>query len=64
MKTLILFGALTSLTAVVTAQEATPDRATVRLSDPTKPAWVKAHTLNGGISVKGYEGKDVIIEVY
>jgi len=62
MKTLILFGALTSLGALVVAQEATPDRATVRLSDPLKPAWVRAHTLNGGISVKGYEGKDVIIE--
>src|SRR5437764_2722458 len=39
-----------------------PDRVTVPLSDPTRPAFIKAHLLNGGITVKGYEGKDVIVE--
>ena len=44
------------------AAAATPDRVTVPLSDPTHPAFIKAHLLNGSISVKGYEGKDVIVE--
>src|SRR5579872_4864667 len=38
------------------------DRVAVPLSDPTRPAFVKAHLLNGGIVVKGYEGKEVIVE--
>jgi DUF4097 and DUF4098 domain-containing protein YvlB len=62
MKTLILFGVLSSAGTLLAAQEAASDRATVHLSDPSKPAWLRAHSLNGGISVKGYEGKDVVIE--
>jgi|SRR3954451_18008580 hypothetical protein len=38
------------------------DRVAVPLSDPARPAFVKAHLLNGGIIVKGYEGKEVIVE--
>jgi DUF4097 and DUF4098 domain-containing protein YvlB len=40
------------------------DRVTVPLSDPTRPAFVKAHLLNGGITVKGYEGKEIIVEAH
>ena len=38
------------------------DRVSVPLSDPARPAFIKAHLLNGGITVKGYEGKEVIVE--
>ena len=38
------------------------DRVAVPLSDPARPAFIKAHLLNGGITVKGYEGKEVIVE--
>jgi hypothetical protein len=38
------------------------DRVAVPLSDPARPAFVKAHLLNGGITVKGYNGKEVIVE--
>src|SRR5579859_1416069 len=38
------------------------DHVSVPLSDPARPAFVKAHLLNGGITVKGYEGKEVIVE--
>ncbi len=38
------------------------DRVTVPFSNPSKPGLVKAHTYNGGITVKGYNGKEVIIE--
>ena len=44
------------------AATATGDRVAVPLSDPTRPAFIKAHLLNGGITVKGYEGKEVIVE--
>ena len=44
------------------AAAATPDRVAVPLTDPTHPAFVKAHLLNGSIAVKGYDGKEVIVE--
>src|SRR5208282_4129578 len=38
------------------------DRVSVNLSDPTRPAFVKASSINGGITVKAYDGKEVIVE--
>src|SRR5438045_9088063 len=38
------------------------DRVSVPLSDPTRPAFIKAHLLNGAITVEGYEGKEVVLE--
>lgn len=43
-------------------QEIPADRLTVPFSDPNRPGLVKAGLLNGGIIVKGYEGKDVLVE--
>ncbi|MBN2245186.1 MAG: DUF4097 family beta strand repeat protein [Candidatus Aminicenantes bacterium] len=48
--------------AVVYGQENTVDRAAVPLSDPSQPAMVKVSTFRGAISVKGYNGQDVIVE--
>lgn len=48
--------------AVVYTQESTVDRATVSFSNPSKPGWVKVSVHNGGITIKGYEGKEVIVE--
>src|SRR5579863_8780332 len=39
-----------------------PDRVSVNLSDPSRPAFVKASMVNGGITVKAYDGKEVIVE--
>src|SRR5271170_615300 len=39
-----------------------PDRIAVNLSDPSRPAFIKASMVNGGITVKAYEGKEVIVE--
>jgi len=47
---------------MVYSQENQVDRATVPLSDPSKPAVVKLSTFRGGISVKGYNGENVIVE--
>ncbi len=41
---------------------AEPDRAVVPLSNPAKPAKVEAQVLRGSITVKGYEGKEVVAE--
>lgn len=38
------------------------DRVTVPFSDPSRPHTLKAHLVNGSITVKGYDGKDAIIE--
>lgn len=39
-----------------------PDRISVTLSDPARPAFIKASMVNGGITVKAYDGKEVIVE--
>jgi DUF4097 and DUF4098 domain-containing protein YvlB len=38
------------------------DRIPVTLSDPSRPARVKVSMVNGGITVKGYDGKEVVVE--
>ena len=38
------------------------DRIPVTLSDPSGPARVKVGLVNGGITVKAYEGKEVVVE--
>jgi hypothetical protein len=62
MKALNLFAILLAAAPGLRAQEAGVDRTTVHFSDPGKPGWLKAHTINGGITVKGYAGKEVLVE--
>jgi DUF4097 and DUF4098 domain-containing protein YvlB len=38
------------------------DKISVNLSDPSRPAFVKVGLVNGSIIVKGYDGKQVIVE--
>ena len=38
------------------------DKVSVTLSDPARPALVKAGLISGGITVKAYDGKEVIVE--
>ena len=42
--------------------ESGSDHVTVPLSDPSQPAMLKASLVNGGITVKGYDGKDIVVE--
>jgi DUF4097 and DUF4098 domain-containing protein YvlB len=59
----ILAAALAAATA--RGQTQTPsgaDRVSVNLSDPSRPALVKASLVNGGITVKAYDGKEVVVE--
>ena len=55
-----MFGA--ALIAPCAGAQTNPDRVSVNLSDPTRPAFVKASSVNGSITVKAYEGKEVIVE--
>lgn len=53
----LLFSAI-----AVYGQEALPgDRVTVPFSDPSRPGVVEVSVLHGGITVKGYSGKEVIV---
>ena len=53
----LMFGA-----QFLTAQTGDSNRITVPLTDPSRPAQVRAHLVSGSITVKAYEGKDVIVE--
>jgi DUF4097 and DUF4098 domain-containing protein YvlB len=44
------------------AQEPASERITVTLSDPARPATIKASVMMGGIRVTAYDGKDVVVE--
>ena len=44
------------------AQENQTNKVTVPLTDPSKPVTVEADLMSGGITVLGYNGKEVIVE--
>jgi DUF4097 and DUF4098 domain-containing protein YvlB len=47
---------------VALAQEDHVDRVTVKLTDPTKPVFIELGLVNGGITVEGYDGQEVLVE--
>jgi len=51
-----------ALLAPLAGAQTSPDRVSVSLSDPARPAFIKASMVNGGITVKAYDGKEVIVE--
>jgi hypothetical protein len=59
-RTIFLMIAALGLSALAAlAQTPPPDRVTVPLSNPAKPAAIEARILFGSIKVVGYEGKEV-----
>ncbi len=60
-KIMMLVGVASFLGSVAAAQD-NPDRVSVPLGDPARPATIKVGLINGSITVKGYEGKEVIVE--
>jgi DUF4097 and DUF4098 domain-containing protein YvlB len=46
----------------IAAQDNPADRVSVAFSDPSRPKTLHASLLNGGITVKGYDGKEAIVE--
>src|ERR1700733_9204396 len=63
-KQLYLSVVLLGASCGVRAEEAPPDRVNVPLTDPSRPAVVNASLMNGGITVTGYAGKEVIVEAH
>jgi DUF4097 and DUF4098 domain-containing protein YvlB len=61
---ILAFGALLLLLAgaSVLSQDARVDRATVPLSDPSRPATVEASSFRGNLTVTGFSGQNVIVE--
>ncbi len=48
--------------AVAQTKEEPPDRAVVPLTDPSKPAKIEVSIMRGSITVKGYQGREIIVE--
>jgi len=61
-KQLYLSVILLGASLAVRAEEAPPDRVNVPLTDPSRPAVLNASLMNGGMTVTGYAGKEVIVE--
>src|SRR5512135_2661492 len=44
------------------AKDETPDRAVVPLTNPAKPAKIEVSIMRGSITIRGYQGKEIIVE--
>jgi len=67
MKTLkraVLFFVLMATVNRLAAQSKLTEEMTVPLSEPGKPVTLEAHLMKGSIKVIGYEGKEVIVQVF
>lgn len=65
MRTLIatlLFALSIAASPASRAAGEAPQRFSVPLSDPSRPATVKVSAVNGGVTVEGYGGREVIVE--
>jgi len=60
----ILFVAFAAPAYGQTQTPSGADHVSVNISDPARPALVKASLVNGGITVKGYDGKEVVVEAH
>jgi hypothetical protein len=67
MKTLkraVLFICLVAAVGRLEAQTKHSEEMVVPLSEPGKPVTLEAHLMKGSIKVIGYDGKDVIVQVF
>src|SRR5712671_3365697 len=60
-KTIGIISCAVMLTGAL-AQDIPADRVSVPLRDPSRPGLVKVNLMTGGIVVKGYDGKEIVIE--
>ena len=47
---------------ILSAEAPDANHIAVPLADPSRPAQVHAHLLNGSITVKAYDGKEIIVD--
>lgn len=59
MNRILMIGLLAA--SVVAAQD-DGSKVTVPLHDPSRPAQIRANLLSGGISITGYDGRDVVVQ--
>src|SRR5579862_2200748 len=62
MRTTIFLTASVLAAGMACLAQENADHVNVPLSDPSRPAVVHASLMNGGITVTGYNGKDVVVE--
>jgi DUF4097 and DUF4098 domain-containing protein YvlB len=62
MKLLGMAAAVIIMAATGYGQTQEGDKVTVALTDPSRPAFVKAGLISGGITVKAYGGKEILVE--
>lgn len=62
MKNISLFLSLATAAAMIAAEPAPADRVAAAFSDPSRPGLLRVNLISGGITVKGYNGKEVIVE--
>ena len=62
MKHILTKGVWLAMAAAAWPQAPAPDHVTVPYSDPSRPGTVKVSIIAGSISVKGYAGKEVVVD--
>ncbi len=62
MNRVLWLSMLTALT--LAAQTDGGGKLTVPLHDPSRPAQIRAQLLSGGITITGYDGRDVLVETH
>ena len=58
----LIFAIFLMTSCATFGQKAYVDELSVPFSDPSRPGWVKLSLVNGGITVEGYRGKEVIVK--
>lgn len=64
LKKVVLFIFLMGTAGQLLAQTKNHEEMVVPLSDPGKPVILEAHLMTGSIKVVGYEGKEVLVQVF
>ena len=59
-KALVLFPLL--FVTFAFSQDQPVDRVSLTFSDPSRPGFIKVGLTNGSITVKGYDGDEIIVE--
>jgi DUF4097 and DUF4098 domain-containing protein YvlB len=57
-----IFAIISVMSCATFGQKTDVDKLSVPFSDASRPGWVKASLVNGGMIVVGYNGKEVIVE--
>src|SRR5438874_8189709 len=57
-----IIGCTLLIGAAALGQDIPSDRVSVPFRDPSRPGQVKVNLMTGGITVKGYDGQEVVVE--